>query len=353
LLTARGKNKLANLTWKRGGVLSSSRNRDYLIQQALIALYLFSKDKHYLVKDNKIQIIDENTGRLMPDRSWQQGLHQLLETKEDVPLSDDKETLAQLSFQRFFNRYLLLSGMTGTAREVKSELKHVYNLSVIIVPTHEPVIRKTLGHVIYLNSEEKYKAILNAVRTFYNKGNPVLLGTRSVEESEKISLLFSEQNIKHQILNARQNRQEAEKIAQAGESGFVTVATNMAGRGTDILLSDKARARGGLHVIIVDQNESVRVDRQLTGRCGRQGDPGSYQSIISLDDDIFTESYPAPLLKCLAMLSNRQSLIPTWLGTYLIYKAQHKLEKRQQAMRKQLLKQDRKREEMLSFTGGE
>jgi len=353
LLTARGENKLAKLTWKRGSVLSSSGHRNYLIQQALIALYLFNKDKHYLVKDNKIQIIDENTGRLMPDRSWQQGLHQLLETKEDVPLSDDKETLAQLSFQRFFNRYLLLSGMTGTAREVKSELKHAYDLNVIIVPTHEPVIRKTLGHVVHLNSEGKYKAILDAVHTFYNKGNPVLLGTRSVEESEKISLLFSEQNIKHQTLNARQNRQEAEKIAQAGESGFVTVATNMAGRGTDILLSDKARARGGLHVIIVDQNESARVDRQLTGRCGRQGDPGSYQFIISLDDDIFTESYPAPLLKCLTMLSNRQSLIPAWLGTYLIYKAQHKLEKRQQAIRKQLLKQDRKREEMLSFTGGE
>jgi len=349
-LTTRGKNKLIKLSWKKEGGVLNSKNKDELIQQALSALYLFVKDKHYLVKDNKIQIIDEHTGRLMPDRSWQQGLHQLLETKEALPLTDHKEPLAQLSFQRFFTRYLLLSGMTGTAREVRSELKQVYNLKVITVPTHKPAIRKDMGYTIHVNTEEKYKTILDTVRTFYKKGNPVLLGTRSVEESEKISLLLSEHNIKHQTLSARQDRQEAEKIAQAGESGFVTVATNMAGRGTDILLSDKARTLGGLHVIIVDQNESARVDRQLTGRCGRQGDPGSYQFIISLDDDIFTQSYSAPLLKCLSMLANKQSLIPSWLGSYLIHKAQHKLEKQQQAMRKQLLKQDNKREKMLSFS---
>ncbi len=353
LLTTRGQNKLIQLNEKRGGALSGSRNRDYLVQQALSALYLFIKDKHYLVKENKIQIIDENTGRLMPDRSWQEGVHQLLETKEALPLSDHKEPLAQLSFQRFFSRYLLLSGMTGTAREVRSELKQVYNLSVIAVPTHEPVIRKARGPIIHINTEGKYKAILDAVRLFHKRGNPILLGTRSVEESERISLFFNKQNIKHQTLSARQDRQEAEKIAQAGKSGFVTVATNMAGRGTDILLSDEARASGGLHVIIVDPNESARVDRQLMGRCGRQGDPGSYQFIISLEDDIFTQSYSSRLLKCLTSLANRKSLIPSWLGLCLIRKAQHKIEKHQQTVRKQLLKQDKKKEEMLSFAEGQ
>lgn len=352
-LTTDGKHKLVQLFEKKQAILTNTRQRNELVQQALHALYLFIKNKHYLVKDNKIQIIDENTGRLMNKRSWPQGLQQLLESKEALPLTKNKETLARMSFQSFFNRYLLLSGMTGTAREINSELKEVYALNVITVPAHKSVKRKYTGHLIYSNTDAKYTAILDTVRLLYKKRKPVLLGTRSVEESEKVALLLTENGIVNQVLNARQDRQEAEKIAQAGQPGQVTVATNMAGRGTDILLNDATRKLGGLHVIIIEQNNSARIDRQLTGRCARQGDPGCYQFIVSLDDPLFTQFYSPFLLKFIKKLTHKKSRLLSWIGTYLVSRAQRKIEKNHQAIRKQLLKQDLKREKMLSFSGGE
>ncbi len=350
-LTTDGKHKLVQLFDKKQVILTNKKQRNELVQQALNALYLLIKNKHYLVKDNKIQIINENTGRLIDKRSWPQGLQQLLESKEALPLTKNKETLAQMSLQSFFNRYLLLSGMTGTAREISSELKEIYALNVITVPAHKSVKRKYAGHLIYSNTNEKYAAILDTVRLLYKKRKPVLLGTRSVEESEKVAFLLTEHGIVNQILNAKQDRQEAEKIAQAGQPGQVTVATNMAGRGTDIILNNETRKLGGLHVIIIEQNDSARIDRQLTGRCARQGEPGYYQFIVSLDDDIFTQFYSPFLLHFIKKLTNKKSQLPSWVGIYLVSRAQRKTEKNHHAIRQQLLKQDLKREKMLAFAG--
>ncbi|NOY73057.1 MAG: prepilin peptidase [Gammaproteobacteria bacterium] len=350
-LTTDGEHKLEQLFEKKQTILTNIRQRNELVQQALNALYLLIKNKHYLVKDNKIQIINENTGRLMDKRSWPQGLQQLLESKEALPLTKNKETLARMSFQSFFNRYLLLSGMTGTAREISSELKEIYALNVITVPAHKSIKRKYAGHLIYSNNNAKYAAILDTVRLLYKKRKPVLLGTRSVEESEKVALLLTESGIVNQILNAKQDRQEAEKIAQAGQPGQVTVATNMAGRGTDIILSNEARKLGGLHIIIIEQNDSARIDRQLTGRCARQGDPGHYQFIVSLDDRLFTQVYSPFSLKYIVKLTNKKSKIPSWIGVYLVSRAQRKIEKNHQTLRKKLLKTDLKRKKMLAFSG--
>ncbi|HEJ84064.1 MAG TPA: prepilin peptidase, partial [Desulfobacteraceae bacterium] len=285
-LTNRGRARIGAFDWSEVEIQASEEQRNELVRQALVALHLFGQDKHYLIKDGKIQIIDEYTGRLMADRSWERGLHQFIEVKEGCEITQRKDTRARISYQRFFRRYLRLSGMTGTAREVAGELWSIYRMPVVTIPPNKPIKRKYLADRVYSTGERKWKALLQTVSRLHEKGRPVLVGTRSVEASEHLSALMTELDITHRVLNARQDKEEADIIAQAGGAGRITVATNMAGRGTDIRLGPDIPDLGGLFVIASERHESRRIDRQLFGRCGRQGDPGSCVAFISLEDEL-------------------------------------------------------------------
>jgi preprotein translocase subunit SecA len=254
------------------------RRREDLVTRALTALHLFHRDQHYLVHDDKVQIVDEYTGRVMKDRSWEHGLHQMIEVKEGVPVTGRQDSVARISYQRFFRRYLRLSGMTGTAREVAGELWSTYRLPVVTVPTHRPRQRCGIGERILVTRKAKWEAVARRVEELHREGRPVLVGTRSVAASEELSVRLREAGISHQVLNARQDREEAEIVARAGGRGRATVATNMAGRGTDIRLAPGVSRLGGLHVIATERHDARRIDRQLFGRCGRQGDPGTYEA---------------------------------------------------------------------------
>jgi preprotein translocase subunit SecA len=281
-----GLDRLAERAEALGGVWIRRQWREELARQALSALHMFIKDKQYLVKDGKVQIIDEYTGRVMPDRSWEHGLHQTIEAKEGCDVTRRVDPLARISYQRFFRRYLRLAGMTGTAREVAGELWSVYRLATVTVPTNRPLRRRGLPTRVYHSADAKWQAVVGSIEEQQNAGRPVLVGTRSVAASEHLSRLLTSRGLDHQVLNARQDREEAEIVARAGERCRITVATNMAGRGTDIRLPHSSRDIGGLHVIATELHEARRIDRQLYGRCGRQGDLGTYQAIISLEDEL-------------------------------------------------------------------
>ena len=285
-LTDLGRAHAARLTNRYGGVWNVPGHRENIIRQALAALHLYLRDKHYIVDEGQVRIVDEYTGRVMADRSWERGLHQMVEAKEGLEISGRQETLARISYQRFFRRYLRLAGMTGTAREVAGELWAVYGLNTVRIPTNRPQARKIHGDLLYPTSQAKWQAIAEQVAELHRSGRPVLVGTRSVADSEHISGLLDEAGIQHSVLNARQNRTEAEIVAQAGQPGRVTVATNMAGRGTDIRLAPGVGEAGGLFVIASERHEAGRIDRQLFGRSGRQGDPGEGQAMVSLDDEL-------------------------------------------------------------------
>lgn len=338
--------------WPDVGISINEEQREELIRQALVALHLFDRDKHYLIKDGKIQIVDEYTGRLMADRSWERGLHQLIELKEGCEPTVRKETRARISYQRFFRRYLGLAGMTGTAREVAGELWSIYGLRVVTVPTNRPMRRKYLPDRVYPDAERKWQAVVEAVAEKHEKGTPVLVGTRSVEASEQLSTMLQEANIPHRILNARQDEEEAEIISQAGQSGHITVATNMAGRGTDIRLGRGVAEMGGLHVVATERHESKRIDRQLFGRCGRQGDPGTSECFVSLEDDLIT-SYTGKPLQWLARLVVKRpgSASARWVGKVLFWKSQRSAEKLNGRMRRDLLRIDEQMSDSLAFTG--
>src|SRR3990170_4095314 len=222
----------------------------------------------------------------MADRSWERGLHQMIEAKEGCPITGQQETLARISYQKFFRRYLRVAGMTGTAREVARELWAVYRLPVVTIPTNRPVRRTRVPDQVYVTADAKWAAIVDSLRRLHAEGRPVLVGTRSVSASEHLSELLKAAGLPHQVLNAGQDQEEAEVIAIAGSCGRITVATNMAGRGTDIRLGPGVAELGGLHVLATERHEARRIDRQLFGRGGRQGDPGSFQLIVSLEDEI-------------------------------------------------------------------
>jgi preprotein translocase subunit SecA len=268
--------------------------REELVRQALVALRLFVSDRDYLVQDNQVQIVDEYTGRVMPDRHWERGLHQLIETKEGCEITKQNETLARISYQRFFRRYLHLAGMTGTATEVAKELWSVYRLNVVPVPSNKPLARVGWPAKTYATAEEKWQEVVATIAQLHEQGRPILVGTRSVAASEHLSLLLTEAGWPHRVLNARQDQEEAEIIAQAGVKGQITVATNMAGRGTDIILGPGVRELGGLHVIATERHDARRIDRQLCGRCGRQGDPGTFECFASLEDDVIAAYLASP-----------------------------------------------------------
>jgi preprotein translocase subunit SecA len=346
-LTDAGKDRLTEVAATKPGVWAGTRRREELVRQALYAQHLLVRDRHYLIKDDKVQIIDEYTGRLMPDRSWERGLHQLVEAKEGVEVTAGTETLARISYQRFFRRYLLLAGMTGTAREVCGELWSVYHLGLVRIPTNRPLRRRRLGGSVFRGADAKWSAVVEQIDALHGRGRPVLVGTTSVGASEHLSGLLGAAGIPHRVLNARQDRDEAETIAEAGQPGAVTVATNMAGRGTDIKLGPGVAELGGLHVIATERHEAGRIDRQLYGRCGRQGDPGSFQYLVSLEDGLITQSPWRGLVPYVPALGRRTGMF----GRLLVRWAQRSAERRHGRIRRQLLRLDEQMGRMLAFSG--
>jgi preprotein translocase subunit SecA len=322
-----------------------------LVVQALHALHLFQCDRDYLVRDGRVQIVDEFTGRILSDRSWERGLHQMVEAKEGCRLTAQKDTLARISYQRFFRRYHRLAGMTGTAREVAGELWSVYGLRVVRVPTNRPVCRQLLPCRLYAGREEKWQAVVARIAEVHATGRPVLVGTRSVEASEYLGGLLTARGLSHRLLNARQDQDEAEIVRQAGVLGQITVATNMAGRGTDIKLGPGIAELGGLHVIATEPHAARRIDRQLFGRCGRQGDPGSCELFASPEDEVLHPWYGTG--KPLAALARPvfRGCAADGFGRRLVSLAQQRLERRHFQMRAELMHFDEMMEQTLAFAG--
>ena len=322
--------------------------RELVLRQALTALHLFLRDQHYILGDDgKVQIVDESTGRVMPDRSWEQGLHQLIEAKEGVELTLGRETLARMTFQRFFGRYFLLAGLTGTAAEASRELWTAYRLRVRRVPPQRPNRRQRHADACLPTSQAKWQAVAVEAVSAAGRGQPVLVGTRSVEASEQVAAEFARRGVAHVVLNARQDAEEAQIVAAAGAAGRITVATNMAGRGTDIKLGAVARAAGGLHVILTEFHPSPRVDRQLFGRSGRQGDAGSARAIVSAEDGLFAQQ-PRSLRRLLAFLGGRPQR--AWLRLAVRW-SQSAAERRARRARMQTLRQDRELSRLIGFAG--
>ena len=341
------------------------------INAALRAHVLFSRDVDYVVKDRQVVIVDEFTGRTMPGRRWSEGLHQAVEAKEGVPIQLENQTLASITYQNYFRLFDKLSGMTGTADTEAYEFQQIYDLEVVVVPTHKSMVRTDHGDVVFLTSKEKYQAIVDDIKDCLSRTQPVLVGTTSIETSEFLAGLLTREDVKHQVLNAKFHEKEAQIIAQAGQPGSVTVATNMAGRGTDIVLGgsldaelnsldegvteaqrlqireawqqrhDEVIAAGGLHIIGTERHESRRIDNQLRGRAGRQGDPGSSRFYLSLEDSlmrIFASERVASLMQKLGM-EEGEAIEHPWV-TKAIENAQRKVEGRNFDMRKQLLEFD-------------
>jgi preprotein translocase subunit SecA len=346
-ITDPGLDRLEELGEPLGGVWRGPRRREQLVRQALSALHVFKRDKHYLVRDGKVVIIDENTGRLMPDRSWEQGLHQLIEIKEGCEVTGRRETLARISYQRFFRRYVHLAGMTGTAREVASELWAVYRLRVATIPPNRPVRRVRHPDRIYGRTELKWLAVVERIGELRASGRPVLVGTRSVAASDALARHLKQAGIPYRLLNARQDREEAEIVARAGEPACVTVATNMAGRGTDIKLAPGIVELGGLHVIATELNDSGRIDRQLFGRCGRQGDPGSCEAILAIEEDLVGTYLPFA-----AQRLRHLEVLPHGLGRTVFAAAQWRAEHAHSRARRDLLDLDDYLGDVLAFSGG-
>ncbi|MDP3876388.1 MAG: preprotein translocase subunit SecA [Methylobacter sp.] len=343
----------------------------HYLNASLRAHILYKKDVDYIVANNEVIIVDEFTGRIMPGRRWSEGLHQAIEAKEQVRIQNENQTLASITFQNYFRLYEKLSGMTGTADTEAFELNKIYGLEVVVIPTHRNMIRKDLGDVVFLTTDEKYVAVADDIKECVSRGQPVLVGTTSIENSERLSALLTKRGVKHEVLNAKQHEREAHIIEQAGMPGAVTIATNMAGRGTDIVLggnleaelaalgedasdADKQRVRGawldrheqviatgGLHVIGSERHESRRIDNQLRGRSGRQGDPGSTRFYLSLQDDlmrIFASDRVAGLMKKLGM-GDGEAIEHPWV-TRSIESAQRKVEGRNFDVRKEILAYD-------------
>ncbi len=340
------------------------------LNAAMRAHLLFRRDDQYIVQDGQVVIVDEFTGRTMPGRRWSEGLHQAVEAKEGLQIQNENQTLASITFQNYFRTYRKLAGMTGTADTEAFELQHIYGLEVVVIPTHNPMVRKDMGDLVFLTMEEKFDAIMEDVRDCQQRGQPVLVGTASVESSEYLSRLLDKANIKHAVLNAKQHAKEAQIVAQAGRPGTITIATNMAGRGTDIVLGgsldvelsalenpdeatvakvreawkqrhEQVLSAGGLHIIGTERHESRRVDNQLRGRSGRQGDPGSSRFYLSLEDNlmrIFASDRVSGLMKKLGMQEG-EAIEHPWV-TKAIENAQRKVEAHNYNIRKTLLEYD-------------
>jgi preprotein translocase subunit SecA len=316
-------------------------NQLHHINQALTAHVLFQRDVDYIVKNGEVVIVDEFTGRTMEGRRYSDGLHQALEAKEGVKIEKENQTLASITFQNYFRMYNKLAGMTGTADTEAPEFKKIYNLDVVIIPTNQDMIRDDFADVIYKNQKAKYRAIVQEIKELHEKGQPVLVGTISIDVSEKISNMLKKEKIPHDVLNAKQHEREAEIVADAGHKHKITIATNMAGRGTDIKLGDGVRELGGLHILGTSRHESRRIDNQLRGRSGRQGDPGSSRFFLSLEDDllrIFGSGRLSSIMDKLGMEEDEP--IEHSMISKAIENAQRKVEGHNFDIRKHLLEYD-------------
>ena len=312
----------------------------HYINQALKANYSMRKDVDYVVQDGKVVIVDSFTGRLMPGRAFSDGLHQAIEAKENVQINQETKTLATITFQNLFRMYKKLSGMTGTAKTEEEEFRNIYNMYVITIPTNKPVIRIDAPDLVYATKQAKYKAIINEIEARYKKGQPVLVGTIAIETSELISELLKQKHIPHEVLNAKNHAREAEIIAKIGMGKSVTIATNMAGRGTDIQLSDEVRALGGLCVIGTERHESRRIDNQLRGRSGRQGDPGFTQFYVSMEDDLMVRFGSDRIKLMMQNFGFGDQPIQSKTFTKALSSAQARVEGNNFDIRKQLLQYD-------------
>lgn len=311
------------------------------LNQALKAHTMFKRDVDYIVKDNQVVIVDEFTGRLMEGRRYSDGLHQALEAKENVKIANENQTLASITFQNYFRMYDKLSGMTGTAETEAAEFKKIYNLDVLVIPTHKPMIRKDFPDVIYKTKKEKYEAAIKEIIALHKKGQPVLVGTISIDVSEDLSRQLTKRGIKHTVLNAKHHKAEAEIVAAAGQRGAVTISTNMAGRGTDIVLGEGVKELGGLHILGTSRHESRRIDNQLRGRSGRQGDEGSSRFYLSLEDDLLRIFGGERITKIMDRLGiDEGEPIEHPLISRAIENAQSKVEGHNFEIRKQLIEYD-------------
>ncbi|MEQ1661563.1 MAG: DEAD/DEAH box helicase [Thiobacillus sp.] len=331
-------------------VWHNRRHRDEMLCLALTALHLFQRDRHYLVRDDGVHIIDETTGRLAPGRTWSRGLHQLIELKEDCSASGEAVTRAQITYQRFFPRYFRLCGMSGTLTESRHELQRVYQLKIVRVPLRTPGQRIELGQRVFMQRPQQWRAVAQRVRELAPSGRPVLIGTDSVADSDSLSAYLTQQGVTHTVLNARHDQHEADIVALAGHVGKITVATNMAGRGTDIPLGPGVNERGGLHVISCQMNSARRIDRQLKGRCARQGNAGSVETLLCLESPLMQRGLPAALQQFAARRAAPASgQLPGWLGSLLALWAQRREESRQQIQRALLLYQDQQLDRQAAF----
>ncbi|QDF76707.1 MULTISPECIES: preprotein translocase subunit SecA [Shewanella] len=376
-MTERGQEKVEVLLTERGMLaegdsLYSAANISLLhhVNAALRAHTLFEKDVDYIVQDNEVIIVDEHTGRTMPGRRWSEGLHQAVEAKEGVHIQNENQTLASITFQNFFRQYEKLAGMTGTADTEAFEFQHIYGLDTVVIPTNRPMVRKDHADLVYLTAEEKYEAIIKDIIDCRERGQPVLVGTVSIEQSELLHSMLKKAKIPHEVLNAKFHEREADIVAQAGRKGAVTIATNMAGRGTDIVLGgnwnmeiealdnptaeqkakikadwqvrhDEVVAAGGLHILGTERHESRRIDNQLRGRSGRQGDAGSSRFYLSMEDSlmrIFASDRVSSMMKKLGM-EKGEAIEHPWVSR-AIENAQRKVEARNFDIRKQLLEFD-------------
>ncbi len=336
VLSDRGRQRLEADAAGLSGAWRNRRHRDETVATALAGLHLYERDCHYIVRDGQVTIIDQTTGRVAPGRAWSRGLQQMIEIREGLPPSAENVTVAQITYQRFFRRYLRMGGMSGTLRESRSELQSVYGLRVVGVPLRSASRRRMMPMRLLPDQVAQWDAVLVAALEASRAGRPVLIGTDSVAESEALSQRLNAAGIAHALLNARQDEDEARIVAAAGGAGQITIATNMAGRGTDIVLGSGVAERGGLHVICCQHNESRRIDRQLIGRCARQGDPGSAQTLLSVDKRLIAQTFPRWLSRRIGLMR----ALPQWAARAIVRTPQFLEENRRRAQRYDLLKSD-------------
>jgi len=339
-----GKHALEGLADGLPGIWRIRRAREELARQALSAIHLFELGRDYVILDGAVQIVDEFTGRVMPDRSWQGGLHQMIEAKERQEVTGRKETLARITYQRFFRRYLQLAGMTGTGMELAGEFRDTFGFFTTRIPRHRRKKARHLGTRFLRDEARKWTHVAKRVQQMHDAGRPVLVGTRSVEASEGCARAIAGLGLPYEVLNATQDKAEADIIAQAGQPGAITVATNIAGRGTDIRLGDGVAKAGGLHVILTEFHESARIDRQLYGRTGRQGAPGSTEAIVSLEDELFRRFAPRVLRLAKVLPVRPVRVLLPWV-------AQMRADSEHATTRREQTRLDKQLERALAFSG--
>ena len=347
-LTTAGLDRVAALAHGRKGRWQLPTWREELVRQALCARHLYHRDDDYVVRDGRIEIVDEFTGRIIEGRSWSAGLHEMIAHKEGCPPRGGRRDVARLTYQRFFRRYRHLAGMTGTAREVARELWMVYGTPVVRLPTNRPLLRRADGFAVCATDAQKWRLLAERVREQHVAGRPVLVGTRTLPAARAASEALARLGLPHAVLSADQDAEEAALVAQAGAPGRIMIATNMAGRGTDIRLGPGVAARGGLHVVMSELHEAGRIDRQLAGRCARQGDPGSHEAILCWQDPLLQKHVPAWLLRLTKGLPTDR---PGWFARSLFWWAQHRAQAFHARMRSDLLRSDDLLEDLLAFSG--